>query len=446
LHAKQCRHRATFNPNVAIGEPALRILVDSLINPAFILCLTQPHLTGSSMKISIQQVLLILVSSIAPIVCTKDAASAVDESVLKQVTNDLCKTPIVFLGGPVSHGSARSLQFEGAIVQRLVSDCHFSNVVLEAPIYDFMEIERQQKRGEVLSKQQLLHAVGGLWSDAQEFESTAEFLTQQVNAKRVSVYGMSDNIGATGDYAHTKLAGEIASYLPTADQLWCQQKLEAHFAWKYDAAHPYAKADKDELLRCLAAASDKIDSIKTADTFAARLNTASLARSTSRDLLYDSDWAAGFRERDKSMAANFESLFKKRPFAKGTIVWAASIHLAKSLKSVADATSDLEPFGSIVIHDLKIAPFVLATSSLSGTEGRMKPELLPTAPADSLEAKAFIGTSASAVYEAHAKLAQASSQPSRIIGSDYVLGSWPTIVDGVVVFKEDTSVTMIPHG
>jgi len=365
----------------------------------------------------------------------------VNSDVVTQAAADACKARIVFLGGPASHGSAKSLEFEGALVEKLISRCQFNHVVFEAPIYDLLDIQRRLRNGGDVSKQEMLDAVGGIWSDTREFQDAADFLAARLRKKTVVIDGMADHIGATGDYVNSHMASELASYLPKAKRDACLDKFETHINWKYDAAHPYTATDKAALLTCLHDISNEQLKSNARDGWIPRAVIASLTRYISRDFIFDNDWDGGFRERDRSMAMNFELLSREHPATK-TIVWGATIHLAKSLKNVSGGTSKLQAFGPTVIKDMGLRPFVIATSALSGTEGRAKPKPLPTAPADSLEVQSFQNTNDTVVYKNAIQLSELGSIPARIVTGDYTRADWQTAIDALVVFKVDTAVSI----
>jgi erythromycin esterase-like protein len=373
-----------------------------------------------------------------------EANSSIDPQLIARVASDACEARVVFLGSPGSHGSTKLLEFEGALIEKLVSDCHFGRVVFEAPIYGFLDLERRLQNGKVASKHEILDMVGGIWSDAKEFQPIAEFLAARLQKKAVALDGIDDQIGATGDYVQSHMTVELVDYLPESERKICKDKLQSHVDWKYDAAHPYSMVDKEALLTCLHGISDVLSKKNPHDTWIPRAVSANLSRYISRNFLYDNDRDSGFSARDRSMAMNFELLSIGRPKAK-TIVWGATIHMAKSLKSVSGDVSKLEAFGPLLIQNLHLHPFVIATSSLSGTEGRAKPKPLPNAPANSIEAHSFENTSDPAVYVNAKQLSKFGPRPARIVTSGYVKADWKTVVDALVIFKEDTAISMIPR-
>ncbi len=293
-----------------------------------------------------------------------------DAKVLASVARDLCSAHVVFLGEPGEHGSAQAIAFKSTLVERLVDQCHFDTIIFESSMYDFLDYNRRLAMGKPVSGQMLLDSIGGLWSWVAQFQPLGTFLFEHSKNRRLTVYGMDDQLSATGEFQQGQLAPELTGYLAGEQATDCNNILEKHIFWKYDQQHPYSVDDKKRILGCLQAIQSKLP----ASAKMQRAMTASLVRFISRDFEFDNDWTGGSSARDHSMFLNFQWLMSRLKPENKVIVWAATVHLARSHGVNSVTHQPWTSFGWQVAHEMKIKPVTIGFSALSGTYGRHKPQ------------------------------------------------------------------------
>ncbi|HET8941154.1 MAG TPA: erythromycin esterase family protein [Rudaea sp.] len=363
------------------------------------------------------------------------------ELALSSVTHDLCKASVVFLGEPSHHGSTKSVQFKAALAERLVDRCHFDTIIFESPLYDLLDYNRTLASGQPVTRQMLLDGIGGVWSRVSVFQPFGNFLFERTSSHKLVVEGMDDQLSATGEFHQKRMPLELAGNLPGRQAESCRDALQTHVLWKYDQQHPYVISDKIQLLSCLDAIRTKLPAGATMQ----RAIVVSLARSISRDFDFANDPNGLMNSRDHSMFLNFEWLMSQMKPGRKVIVWAATVHLAKSPDVNSPMQAAWHSFGWRVAREMKIHPVTIGFSALDGSFGRHQPQPLPIAPNDSLEARAFAGTSKDVVYENKASLKRAGEIAARAYASAFETAEWADVIDGLVIFRHDEPITLIPQ-
>src|SRR5215471_17171255 len=64
------------------------------------------------------------------------------QSIVEGVVNAVCQKQIVLLGELPTHGEAHTFDAKSKIADRLIARCGFTAMLFEAPIYDFIGLER----------------------------------------------------------------------------------------------------------------------------------------------------------------------------------------------------------------------------------------------------------------------------------------------------------------
>lgn len=239
-------------------------------------------------------------------VAESSSGSARDKA-LAAVANDLCAAHVVSLGEPAEHGSAQTIAFKSELVEHLVDQCHFDTIIFESSMYDFLDYNRRLGAGQPVSRHMLLDSIGGLWSWVAQFQPLGTFLFEHSQDRRLTVYGMDDQLSATGEFQQGQLAPELTGYLAGRLATDCRNFLEKHIFWKYDQQHPYSVDDKKRILGCLRAIQSKLPASATMQ----RAMTASLVRDISRDFEFYNDMTGPARARDHSMFLNFQWLMSR---------------------------------------------------------------------------------------------------------------------------------------
>ncbi len=344
------------------------------------------------------------------------------------------------LGESATHGDGHTLAFKVALVERLIEQCGFNGVFFEASHYEFINLERRLRMGQAVTAGEVSSAVGGLWNGKREFQSLVPFLVDKVQAGRVFLGGIDDQLGGRGqDYANKEMVVELTNLLPQPERPACSMALHKRIYYDYTDASPYSKADRAQIETCLSDVNRANSADKTTDREGRRERQEMISaaqRWISRDFSSDAEYMVN---RDRSMFRNFEWLLKQRRRRHKVIVWAATVHIAKQAGPTwGDHTGT--NFGSFVHQKYGKRAFSLGFSSLTGSYkavGRRAVQGIPAAPPDSVEAQGFRGKTSDAIYVGPAQLAAMGTVPGAFFVHSYQALSWSIFLDGVVVFREE---------
>ena len=315
-----------------------------------------------------------------------------------------CGKRIALLGESPTHGFGNTLQFKAQLVRRLVKECHFNAFVIESGMYDFIHIERELKSGKDVTDATISAAIGGVWAN-QEVQALVPFLRGELKAGTLTLAGLDDQIGA-GTYASHEMSADLAQYLQNEERSRCLAILERHMSWQYTAQSPYGPSDKANIVSCLnkiaAALSQTKEDARSMEVIGAMVN--SLQRNFARDFTEDDftkkdQQLKWINDRDHSMYLNLRWLLGCLPRHSKIIVWAATVHTAKSLNGV-EGFEGRVPLGDYVKRDFGDAAFSLGFSAFSGDYAfvRQSPHALSDAPASSLEGEVFAHSDSDVAY------------------------------------------------
>jgi erythromycin esterase-like protein len=216
--------------------------------------------------------------------------------------------------------------------------------------------------------------------------------------------------------------------------------------WQYTAATPYSPADKAKILGCL----DQIEASlsqpeENAKPWASedKVMIDSLKRNYARNFTEDdftkSDQAIRWwNDRDRSMYLNFQWLDSHLPLHSKVIVWAATVHVAKTLGGI-DGFEGKIPFGSYIRREFGDRSFSLGFSAYSGDYAFVHHPVqqLSVAPDSSLEGEVFARTDFGSVYLSRKNLRKYGPIAARPLGIDFETGLWNSVLDGLVVFRKE---------
>ncbi|MFP2928576.1 erythromycin esterase family protein [Pyxidicoccus sp. 3LG] len=336
------------------------------------------------------------------------------------------------------------------MTRRLVEECQYDALFIEAGIYDFLRIQARLKAGEPVSEDMVASAIGGMWAN-QEMAPLIPFLSERLKAGTLVVGGLDDQI-ARGTYAQRQMAGELISALEGPRQAECGAELERHTTWRYDDAHPYTVETAKFILGCV----KELESVLSRHGAAATPTTQgqlqmvrNLDRNFARQVAEMSraseqtggtpDWS-GHNDRDRSMFMNLEWLLAQSPRPGKAIVWTATVHAAKDLRSLDSDTRHRIPLGAYVHEKFGAQAFVLGFSALSGSHSLAStPRTYVIAPAgaDSLEGQAFSNHTGDTRYLDGSQLRDLGPRVARPLTFSWMTAPWATVMDGLLVFREE---------
>ena len=364
-----------------------------------------------------------------------------DEQALSAATQGLCRTQVAMLGENAAHGDGHTVAFKVALVERLVDQCGFNSVFFEASHNEFIHLNKRLRLGQAVTSEDLLSAVGGIWKFDREFQPLAPFLLARAQTGRVFLGGLDDQLGQLGqNYANDEMVAELTNLLPEPKRQRCSTALHKRIYYDYPESAPYSKLGQSQISTCLSdiRTASTVDKATGSVEKGERLEMISAAqRCVSRDF---SSNAVNMVNRDRSMFQTFEWLQSRPPKRHKTIVWAATVHIAKQGNPAwGDRTGT--NFGSFVHRKYGDHAYSLGFSALTGSyrQGKGKFPLLPPAPPDSVEFRALRdkSASASASYVGPSQLAAMGTSPGAFFIHSYQVLPWSNFLDGVVVFRAE---------
>lgn len=351
------------------------------------------------------------------------------QSIVDGVVRAVCQKQVVLLGESPTHGEARGFDLKARITDRLLAQCGFTAVLFEAPIYDFVGLERAVDARTAVAEQ-LDNAVGRFWW-TRELAPWRRALFEAAAQKRLVLGGLDDQVSITSQYARAELPPLIAAASPEGTAAECREVATRHLGWTYDANRPFDEREQRRLQRCARNAADAIAASRSADA-ADRVMLASFARYADRQI---PGMTLG---RDESMFQNLVWYLDRMPANSRVVVWAATVHAARAQASLSE-----RPLGAHAVErwgDRVGAIGLTAYAGFTSRAGR-PPSPIAEAPAASLEATA---TSASpwALLDS-AKLQTIGRVSSRLLGK-FATETWSEYFDAVIVVRQEAAPTFDP--
>jgi erythromycin esterase-like protein len=341
------------------------------------------------------------------------------------------------IGEIATHGDGQTLAFKVGLVKRLIDKCGFDSIFFEANQDEFLHLDQRLQSRQTVSPDDFLTAVGGLWKFYREFQPLAPFLLERAQTGRVLLGGLDDQLAQLGQkYANDVMISEFTSLLPLPERQDCTFAFHRRVYFEYSKNAPYSKRDQSQLKACLGKveAAARADSALIGRAKDERQEMISATqRWVSRDFTPTSESMAN---RDRSMFQTFEWWRRQYPEKHKVIVWAATVHISKQGSPNWGDEAGTN-FGSFIHRKYGSRARVMGFSALKGSfrQGKDKFPALPVAPADSVEAQALKGTTASAVYIGSKNLAAMKTRPGAFFYHSYQTLDWSDFLDSVVVFK-----------
>jgi len=357
--------------------------------------------------------------------------ASAQEPALDALVKDVCDRRIVLLGEDANHGSGATLAVKVELVRRLVTECHFSAVLFESQVYDFIDLEhavaaRSATPGLVRD------AIGGLWSKARDTGVLAEFLLAKATARRVTLGGLDPQVGgATQRYTQQQLPGVLAAHLSDARARTCEEEFARLTNYRYNDSISYDAATRARLRSCV---TDVQGALAQRMQSPAVLEAGVMARNLLR--YFEMSDGDAFNVRDRAMFENLHWYLEGLAKDAKVIVWCATVHAAKR----AIGSGSNMPLGAMVSAEYGDRAAAIGFSALGGSFGRPgRPEtVLESVAAGSLEARAMTGFAGASRYVDREALHGYGTVVGRAINyRKRESADWSTVLDGVVVLREE---------
>ncbi len=350
-------------------------------------------------------------------------------SIVDGVVNAVCRKQIVLLGELPTHGEARTFDLKSRITDRLIAQCGFTGVLFEAPIYDFIGLERATGTRSA-TPEQLDNAIGRFWW-TRELTPWRRALFEAATRKRVVVGGLDDQVSITSHYAKATLPGLMAAASPEGAATECRDTVSRHMGWTYDAKNPYDEREQLRLQQCAKNAADAAAANRSLDA-AHRVMLESFARYADRQ-------RPGVKSgRDESMYRNLVWYLERIPANSRVVIWTATVHAARRRGSLSEV-----PLGARVVERWGDRVGAVGFTAYAGHTSRagQLASPIPDAPPESLEATAT-RDSAWALLDSE-KLRAIGRVPSRLFGK-FGSETWSDYFDAVVVIRQEVAPTFDP--
>ena len=351
------------------------------------------------------------------------------QSIADAVADAMCQKQIVLLGEPPTHGEARAFDVKSRITDRLIARCGFTGVLFEAPLYDFIGLERAAAT-RTATQEQMDNAIGRFWW-TRELGPWRRALFDATTQHRVVVGGLDDQVSITSQYAKAVLPGLVAAASSESTAAECRDTVSRHLGWTYDAANPFDEREQGRLQECARRAAGAVAGNRSFEA-ADRVMLESFARYADRQ-------RPGVTSgRDESMYRNLEWSLDRLPAKSRVVIWTATVHAARTRGSLSEA-----PLGARAVERWGDRVGAVGFTAYGGYTSRAGRPSSPIAdaPPDSLEATS---TSASpwALLDSQ-KLRTMGRISSRLLGK-FVSETWSDYFDAVVVVRQEVAPTFDP--
>lgn len=348
------------------------------------------------------------------------------QSSVDGVVSAVCQKQIVLLGELPTHGEAPAFEAKTKIVDRLIAQCGFTAILFEAPIYEFIGLERAVKT-RTATPEHLDNAIGRFWW-TRELTPWRRALFEAATRQRVVVGGLDDQVSITSHYARATLPRLIASASSESAAPECRATVTRNLGWTYDAANPFDEREQLRLQQCARNAADAAATHRSLDA-PDRVMLENFARYADRQRL---GTASG---RDESMFRNLTWHLERLPADSRVVIWTATVHAARQRGSLSEL-----PLGARAAERWGDRIGSVGFTAYAGQTSRAgRPASpIPKAPADSLEATATKDT-AWALLDSR-KLRAIGRVPSRLLGT-FFSETWSDYFDAVVVIRQETAPT-----
>jgi len=357
---------------------------------------------------------------------------AQDQAALREIVDQLCRKEIALLGEPSSHGAGHANAFRVALVQQLVSKCHFNAIFFEGSYYEFEAIARARRQGQTVTPAMVSAAVGGLWKFGREFQPLLPFLAAEATGGRLALGGIDFQMGGFEQpYTNDLLPVELTNFLAGDRRAVCRE------AFRQRAYRGYAVSRRPDLRQCVEDISQAMQSRTVVD---ARLHAeqGGMLESLGHYFASDPTDSVGYvNARDREMFVIFQRLKARLPKRSRIIVWTATAHAAKDATAFPPFAS-VKNLGSYLHEAYGSRAFSIGITAFSGSYrygNRHRSQ--PPAPPDSLEAQAMGGAGSDTVYLGPSRLRRIGVVPSAVFDHVYLSENWAKAVDGMVVFHTE---------
>jgi erythromycin esterase-like protein len=368
-------------------------------------------------------------AALLPVGTVARAQQRTAQSMVDGVVNAVCQKQIVLLGELPTHGEAHAFDAKSKIADRLIAQCGFTAILFEAPIYDFIGLERAAK-ARTATTEQLDNAIGRFWW-TRELTPWRRALFEAATRQRLVVGGLDDQVSITSHYAEAALPRLIAAASSERTAAECRQTVSRHVGWTYDARNPFDEREQQRLQQCARNAADAAAANGSLDA-ADRVMLESFARYADRQ-------RPGVTSgRDESMYRNLVWYLERLPANSRVVIWTATVHAARQRGSLSEV-----PLGARVVEGWGDRVGTVGFTAYAGYTSRAGRPASPIsdAPPESLEATAT-SESAWALLDSE-KLRAIGRVPSRLLGK-FVSETWSDYFDAVVVIRQEVAPTFDP--
>jgi erythromycin esterase-like protein len=378
-----------------------------------------------------------LLAALALLAAPSAAAARPADPAMDAAVRDLCHRQVAMLG-EASHGDGATFAFKAALIQRLVDECGYNAVLFESSHYDFLELMRRLRAREPATPAMLSSAIGGIWNRYAELTPLIRFLFARAQAGRLTLGGLDDQLASAGAFfSLDEMPLRLTASLPAARRDDCRALLHRRLYWQYGDAARHDAAEVARIQACIADMNLAIARGAGARERAMQLQlVANMERAMAREFLETDERGRG---RDPSMYLKLRWLASGMGPRAKIIIWAHNAHIARDARtSTAFPTGG--NLGVRVDNFYGRRAFALGFSAYGGIwRGVFSrgDQVLPPAPAGSLETSAMAGQAGAAAYVGRDWLVRTGPVPGRPFHYHYAPADWERVFDGLIVFRAE---------
>jgi len=391
-------------------------------------------LSGRTMSRSSRWACVLLLTSIAVVAWVPRghlvrAHPLTEPAIVDGVVDLVCQKQIVLLGELPTHGEARAFDLKSQIADRLMARCGFAALLFEAPVYDFIGLERDLKT-HASTPEQLDNAIGRFWW-TRELAQWRRGLFEAATSQRVVLGGLDDQVSITSRYVRSELPRLIAAASSDDAAAQCGQTVARNLGWTYDSKNPFDETERRRLQECARRAADAAAAKGSLDV-ADRVMLASFARYADRQ------GTGATSGRDESMFRNLAWYVDRLPPGSRVVIWTASVHAARQRGSLPEL-----PLGARAVERWGDRVGAIGFTAYAGYTSRagQPPSPIPDAPPESLEAVATRESDHALLNSGRLKTIGRVS--SRLFGR-FTSETWSDYFDAVVVVRQEAAPTFDP--
>ena len=378
-------------------------------------------------------VLLATLAVRAPLLAQPAFSNNPEYRAIDKAVRATCKKRIVMLG-EASHSDGHSDSVKVELIERLVTQCHFSAVLFEASTYEFVPVARAHAEGRSVSADDIATAVGGLWKFDQEVRPLFGFLADHVNTGQVTVGGLDFQAGGFQQpYSNEGMLAELTARLGDDRRAFCRAVYAAQVIGSDPPAGVTVQGVPVALRTCLAEIHKAFAGSEPDDTAVELRNLDAWVASSDRG------FGSLVLARDAMMFGNAATIFETLGAKAKIVIWTHNAHAARNSTMLKDYPGGADTLGSALARRYGPNLFSLGITARGGSFrwSGSENKTVPAAEPGMLEAFSDRTGPAATIFVDHQSLQRLGNIPAGFIFHTNITANWSTAYDGVLLLDAE---------